>query len=75
MVQFRWIPESIRWLRVKNKTEKAEEILRTLAEQNRRTFPNVKLIEVTEEDSNASIKEMFTNNKLLRDMALHGAIW
>ena len=56
---FRYVPESVRWLRTKKKLNEAEDILKKIGKINRR-FTNASLSELPEgADKNTSYNDLF----------------
>ena len=59
MFYFRYVPESVRWLRTKKKLNKAEDILKKIGKRNRK-FSNASLSELPKvSDKNTSYKDLF----------------
>lgn len=63
---YKFIPESVRWCRVNNKLDQAENILRDVAKRNGKPWPNVKLSPPPKSSSerHASFIDLFTPNKM-----------
>ena len=55
----RYIPESIRWLRVKGRLEEAKAVLAEVARVNGRPIPEEELMPSAEQSSNASFIDIF----------------
>lgn len=61
LTAFRFIPESVRWYRVNNKLEKAEQVLRRIAKINKKQWPNnVKILGLkNQQNVQTTIKDVF----------------
>ena len=70
-------PESVRWLNLQGKTEKAEEILHKAAEINKRPQPNVFIKPAVrhEEESTLSYIDFFKSLKVAKIVLYQGYIW
>ena len=56
----RYIPESVRWLRVNKKMEEAEKILRKIAYRNKKPWPHATLTQIADSTRNkGSLKDLF----------------
>lgn len=72
---FRLIPESMRWLRVNQRTEEAEKIYKNIARFNNIEFPDVKLQEIAASDKKVSMKVIFQKKKIILFILTHGVLW
>lgn len=60
----RFIPESLRWHRSKNNLKEVEKILQKIAKINKRTYPSnatLEPVEITDEEKNATFRDLFTS--------------
>lgn len=72
---WRWVPESVRWLCVNQRNTEAEKILRKIAKQNNKQFPNVILVEISKKESESTMLDLFKDCQLRRSVLLHSGIW
>lgn len=74
----RFIPESVRWLRITNQSEKALAILRKVAKFNKKEFPEVTLRPVERAgngDKHSSIIDIFRPCKMAVKSIIQGYTW
>lgn len=69
------IPESMRWLRVNQRTEEAEKIYKNIARFNNIEVPDVKLQEIAASDKKVSMKVIFQKKKIILFILTHGVLW
>ena len=70
----RFIPESIRWLLLHGKPEKAQEELIKIARINKKPYPQEELKKVEEEEK-GSILSLFSNLELTKRTLINCNIW
>jgi len=75
LVTWTCIPESIRWYKVKGKTEKAEKLLRGIASLNGRAEPTAKLIPETGKLTPENISVLFTPPKMMVNTWIQMTTW
>ena len=73
----RFIPESVRWLRIQGRLDDATEILRKVAKMNKKEFPAVKLAPVTERGTTlkASPLDIWRPRKMALKTLIQGFAW
>ena len=59
MLSNRFVPESVRWLRVNDKLEEAEDILQNIAKVNGRPKPSVKLSKAEKDTKYGTYADLF----------------
>lgn len=74
---FRFIPESVRWLRITNQTDKAMTTLRKVAKFNKKEFPDVilKPVERPEENKHGSLLDIFRPCRMAIKSVIQGYTW
>lgn len=71
----RFVPESIRWLRVNDQLEAAENILLDTARINGKPKPSVKLAAGNEEHARGSYADLFRPWPMCRDTLIQNYTW
>ena len=71
----RFVPESIRWLRVNDRLEEAEKILVDTARMNGKPEPNVKLAAANEDHIRGTYADLFRPWPMCRDTLIQNYAW
>eukprot|EP00112_Aurelia_sp_Birch-Aquarium-sp1_P026069 Seg900.11 transcript_id=Seg900.11/GoldUCD/mRNA.D3Y31 product="Solute carrier family 22 member 13" protein_id=Seg900.11/GoldUCD/D3Y31 len=74
---FKFIPESARWLHLKGRKDEVDELLRKIARVNKKEYPEVEVIEVTQ-DADEGLKHffhLFTPKKIALRSIIQGYAW
>ena len=75
LFHFSLIPESVRWMRLNNKTKEAEEILKNIAKRNKMKWPNIKLSNPKQVGESVSAKYLFVPLKMGISTILQAIAW
>ena len=75
LVFWRYVPESLRWLRIQGQTQQVEEILRKVAHYNKTHFPNAKLVPAEKEGPQGTMGDLFRPRSMLVSTLLQNGIW
>ena len=73
----RYIPESIRWLRVKGRTEDVKSIINRMARTNKKKLDELEIKEFQQEKSHglSYLLDLFRPRKLAVQSLIHGYAW
>ena len=76
LVFWKFVPESLRWLRVNDKTDQAEQVLEKVAKYNKVPFPpGAKILPARKDMSESSMADLFTPRPMLISTLLQNFIW
>ena len=75
LVFYKFVPESIRWLRLQGKTEKMMEILQRIAKWNKKEIPSDVCITPADRLIHSSPKDLFCSRKIAVSTCVQGYAW
>ena len=72
---YRCVPESVRWLRVNERVDEAEAILRKVAKTNGKAQPTVKLSAAEKDTAHGTYADLFRPASTCRDTLVQSFAW
>ena len=72
---FSILPESVRWLMARGRTEEAERVLKTIAKFNKKEWPDVTLSQLKKEKITVSSKHLFYPQGMLSSTLIQCFAW
>ena len=76
LLSYKFVPESVRWLRLKGKFEEALEIFKMIADWNgKKINPDVKISRVTVAKNSSSPMDLFKTKHMALKTTLQGFVW
>jgi len=75
LIFWKFVPESIRWLRVNDRLEDAEKILNDTARMNGKPMPNVKLAAANQQHAQGTYADLFRPWPMCRDTLIQNYTW
>ena len=75
LVFWKFVPESTRWLRVNDRIDEAETVLRQVAKRNKKTFPHAKILPAEKQYASGTMADLFRPRSMLISSLLQNFIW